>query len=42
MSRFKDYGPRVNFKHQKVKTDRFLGMPEYADLILDKMIKAAP
>lgn len=32
-----DYGPKVNFKHKKVKTDTFVGMPEYADMLLNKM-----
>ncbi|EPB72422.1 hypothetical protein ANCCEY_08493 [Ancylostoma ceylanicum] len=32
-----DYGPKVNFKHKKVKTDTFVGMPEYADMLLEKM-----
>lgn len=35
--RKQDYGPKVNFKKQKVKLDSFIGMPDYADLILDKM-----
>ncbi|TKR67378.1 hypothetical protein L596_023539 [Steinernema carpocapsae] len=35
-SRF-DYGPQVNFKHKKVKMTRFVGMPDYADLVLNKM-----
>ncbi|KAK0421263.1 hypothetical protein QR680_015145 [Steinernema hermaphroditum] len=35
--RKQDYGPQVNFKHKKVKTTRFVGMPDYADLILNKM-----
>uniref|UniRef100_A0A8R1I7L7 Alpha-ketoglutarate-dependent dioxygenase AlkB-like domain-containing protein n=1 Tax=Caenorhabditis japonica TaxID=281687 RepID=A0A8R1I7L7_CAEJA len=35
--RKQDYGPKVNFKHRKVKTDTFLGMPAYADMLLDKM-----
>jgi alkylated DNA repair protein alkB family protein 4 len=32
-----DYGPRVNFKARKVRMDRFLGMPDYADLILHRI-----
>ncbi|CAO4369221.1 unnamed protein product [Caenorhabditis nigoni] len=35
--RKQDYGPKVNFKHKKVKTDSFVGMPEYADMLLNKM-----
>ncbi|VDO19543.1 unnamed protein product [Heligmosomoides polygyrus] len=35
--RKQDYGPKVNFKHKKVKTDSFVGMPEYADMLLEKM-----
>ncbi|GMT19281.1 hypothetical protein PFISCL1PPCAC_10578 [Pristionchus fissidentatus] len=35
--RKQDYGPQVNFKHKKVKTTKFVGMPDYADLLLDKM-----
>ncbi|KAF8357909.1 nmad-1 [Pristionchus pacificus] len=35
--RKQDYGPQVNFKHKKVKTTKFLGMPDYADMLLDKM-----
>ncbi|KAK5969229.1 Alpha-ketoglutarate-dependent dioxygenase alkB 4 [Trichostrongylus colubriformis] len=35
--RKQDYGPKVNFKHKKVKTDTFVGMPEYADMLLGKM-----
>ncbi|KAK6060156.1 hypothetical protein COOONC_02191 [Cooperia oncophora] len=35
--RKQDYGPKVNFKQKKVKTDTFVGMPEYADMLLDKM-----
>ncbi|KHJ99211.1 oxidoreductase, 2OG-Fe(II) oxygenase family protein [Oesophagostomum dentatum] len=35
--RKQDYGPKVNFKHKKVKTDTFVGMPEYADMLLEKM-----
>uniref|UniRef100_A0A915PY07 Isopenicillin N synthase-like Fe(2+) 2OG dioxygenase domain-containing protein n=1 Tax=Setaria digitata TaxID=48799 RepID=A0A915PY07_9BILA len=35
--RKQDYGPRVNFKHKKVKLDRFSGMPVYTDLILNRM-----
>ncbi|CAB3402403.1 unnamed protein product [Caenorhabditis bovis] len=35
--RKQDYGPKVNFKHKKVKTDSFIGMPEYADMLLTKM-----
>uniref|UniRef100_UPI002ED70A02 DNA N6-methyl adenine demethylase n=1 Tax=Caenorhabditis elegans TaxID=6239 RepID=UPI002ED70A02 len=35
--RKQDYGPKVNFKHKKVKTDTFVGMPEYADMLLNKM-----
>ncbi|CAI4232291.1 unnamed protein product [Auanema sp. JU1783] len=37
--RKQDYGPKVNFKHKKVKTNTFLGMPEYADFLLEKMAK---
>uniref|UniRef100_A0A0K0DAQ1 2OG-FeII_Oxy_2 domain-containing protein n=1 Tax=Angiostrongylus cantonensis TaxID=6313 RepID=A0A0K0DAQ1_ANGCA len=35
--RKQDYGPKVNFKHKKVKFDSFVGMPEYADFLLEKM-----
>ncbi|KAL4001873.1 hypothetical protein ACH3XW_1135 [Acanthocheilonema viteae] len=35
--RKQDYGPRVNFKHKKIKMDRFVGMPSYIDLILNRM-----
>ncbi|CAJ0571186.1 unnamed protein product, partial [Mesorhabditis spiculigera] len=35
--RKQDYGPKVNFKHKKVKTTGFTGMPEYADFLLNKM-----
>ncbi|KAK6010708.1 hypothetical protein OSTOST_24238 [Ostertagia ostertagi] len=35
--RKQDFGPKVNFKHKKVKVDTFVGMPEYADMLLDKM-----
>uniref|UniRef100_A0A7E4ZZ31 Alpha-ketoglutarate-dependent dioxygenase alkB-like protein 4 n=1 Tax=Panagrellus redivivus TaxID=6233 RepID=A0A7E4ZZ31_PANRE len=35
--RKQDYGPRVNFKHHKVKCDRFVGVPTYADELLSKM-----
>uniref|UniRef100_A0AC35TZ27 2OG-FeII_Oxy_2 domain-containing protein n=1 Tax=Rhabditophanes sp. KR3021 TaxID=114890 RepID=A0AC35TZ27_9BILA len=35
--RKQDYGPQVAFKHQKVKICRFIGMPDYADIILNKM-----
>ncbi|VDM98204.1 unnamed protein product [Thelazia callipaeda] len=35
--RKQDYGPRVNFKHKKIKIDRFVGMPVYVDTILNKM-----
>uniref|UniRef100_A0A914YWF3 Alpha-ketoglutarate-dependent dioxygenase AlkB-like domain-containing protein n=1 Tax=Panagrolaimus superbus TaxID=310955 RepID=A0A914YWF3_9BILA len=35
--RKQDYGPKVNFKHKKVKCDRFIGVPEYADELLKKM-----
>jgi len=35
--RKQDYGPRVNFKHRKVKLDRFVGMPDYADFMLERM-----
>ncbi|CAG9536338.1 unnamed protein product [Cercopithifilaria johnstoni] len=35
--RKQDYGPRVNFKHKKIKTDRFFGMPGYIDIILNRM-----
>ncbi|ETN79981.1 hypothetical protein NECAME_02458 [Necator americanus] len=35
--RKQDYGPKVNFKHKKVKMDTFVGMPEYADMLLEKM-----
>ncbi|CAI5445535.1 unnamed protein product [Caenorhabditis angaria] len=35
--RKQDYGPKVNFKQKKVKTNTFVGMPEYADFLLDKM-----
>ncbi|PAV63511.1 hypothetical protein WR25_07684 [Diploscapter pachys] len=35
--RKQDFGPKVNFKHRKVKTDNFEGMPEYADFVLEKM-----
>ncbi|KAI1729461.1 DNA N6-methyl adenine demethylase [Ditylenchus destructor] len=37
--RKQDYGPRVNFKQHKVKMDGFVGMPDYVDLILQKMEK---
>ncbi|KHN78206.1 Alpha-ketoglutarate-dependent dioxygenase alkB -like protein 4 [Toxocara canis] len=39
--RKQDYGPRVNFKQKKVKMDRFEGMPEYTDVILEKMEAAS-
>ncbi|GMR42556.1 hypothetical protein PMAYCL1PPCAC_12751, partial [Pristionchus mayeri] len=35
--RKQDYGPQVNFKQKKVKTTKFLGMPDYADMLLEKM-----
>uniref|UniRef100_A0A8R1U197 Fe2OG dioxygenase domain-containing protein n=1 Tax=Onchocerca volvulus TaxID=6282 RepID=A0A8R1U197_ONCVO len=35
--RKQDYGPRVNFKHKKVKMDRFSGMPTYIDVVLNRM-----
>ncbi|KAI6187971.1 Fe2OG dioxygenase domain-containing protein [Aphelenchoides besseyi] len=35
--RKQDYGPRVNFKQKKVKCDRFVGVPDYADLILERL-----
>lgn len=35
--RKQDYGPKVNFKKQKVKTDGFEGMPTYHAEILNKM-----
>uniref|UniRef100_A0AC35F9S5 Uncharacterized protein n=1 Tax=Panagrolaimus sp. PS1159 TaxID=55785 RepID=A0AC35F9S5_9BILA len=35
--RKQDYGPKVNFKHKKVKCDRFIGVPEYADQLLKRM-----
>jgi len=35
--RKQDYGPRVNFKHKKVKVDRFVGVPVYADLVLSRL-----
>ncbi|KJH45872.1 hypothetical protein DICVIV_08066 [Dictyocaulus viviparus] len=35
--RKQDYGPKVNFKRRKVKTDHFSGMPEYADWLLERM-----
>jgi len=28
--RKQDYGPKVNFKHQKVKMEHYAGMPDYA------------
>uniref|UniRef100_A0A914UYT9 Alpha-ketoglutarate-dependent dioxygenase AlkB-like domain-containing protein n=2 Tax=Plectus sambesii TaxID=2011161 RepID=A0A914UYT9_9BILA len=40
--RKQDYGPRVNFKHKKVKYDRFVGMPDYADLVLERMRALSP
>ncbi|VDL66595.1 unnamed protein product [Nippostrongylus brasiliensis] len=40
--RKQDYGPKVNFKHKKVKTDSFVGMPEYADMLLEKMRSISP
>uniref|UniRef100_A0AC34G3K1 Alpha-ketoglutarate-dependent dioxygenase AlkB-like domain-containing protein n=1 Tax=Panagrolaimus sp. ES5 TaxID=591445 RepID=A0AC34G3K1_9BILA len=35
--RKQDYGPKVNFKHKKVKCDRFIGVPKYADELLKRM-----
>ncbi|CEF67222.1 Alpha-ketoglutarate-dependent dioxygenase alkB homolog 4 [Strongyloides ratti] len=35
--RKQDYGPQVAFKYQKVKIHRFVGMPDYSDLILQRM-----
>ncbi|VIO90832.1 LD42289p, putative [Brugia malayi] len=35
--RKQDYGPRINFKHKKIKMDRFFGMPSYTDVILNRM-----
>ncbi|VDK75222.1 unnamed protein product [Litomosoides sigmodontis] len=40
--RKQDYGPRVNFKRRKIKMDRFLGMPSYVDVILDRMNSISP
>ncbi|CAJ0955608.1 unnamed protein product, partial [Mesorhabditis belari] len=39
--RKQDYGPKVNFKHKKVKLQGFAGMPEYADFLLNKMSVAS-
>ncbi|CAD5217357.1 unnamed protein product [Bursaphelenchus okinawaensis] len=35
--RKQDYGPKVNFKHKKVRPQFYEGLPGYADLILDKL-----
>uniref|UniRef100_A0A0N4ZMU4 2OG-FeII_Oxy_2 domain-containing protein n=1 Tax=Parastrongyloides trichosuri TaxID=131310 RepID=A0A0N4ZMU4_PARTI len=35
--RKQDYGPQVAFKYQKVKIHRFIGMPDYSDMILERM-----
>uniref|UniRef100_A0A915IKG9 Fe2OG dioxygenase domain-containing protein n=1 Tax=Romanomermis culicivorax TaxID=13658 RepID=A0A915IKG9_ROMCU len=35
--RKQDFGPRVNFKHKKVKIGHYVGMPKYAEPLLSKM-----
>lgn len=35
--RKQDFSPRVNFKRQRVKMDRFQGVPSYAKPLIDKM-----
>ncbi|KAH7731408.1 Protein F09F7.7 a [Aphelenchoides avenae] len=35
--RKQDHGPKVNFKHKKIKTEAFTGLPAYADFLLNKM-----
>ncbi|VDN55036.1 unnamed protein product [Dracunculus medinensis] len=40
--RKQDYGPQVNFKHKKIKVDRFSGMPDYIDIILNRMKEVSP
>lgn len=40
--RKQDYGPQVNFKHKKLKLDRFEGMPSYSPDLIDKMAACCP
>ncbi|KAI6177045.1 hypothetical protein M3Y97_00864500 [Aphelenchoides bicaudatus] len=35
--RKQDYGPKVNFKHKKVKCERYEGVPDYADVVLKRL-----
>nr|QKE11192.1 DNA N6-methyl adenine demethylase [Bursaphelenchus xylophilus] len=35
--RKQDYGPKVNFKHKKVRPQFYEGLPTYADLILERL-----
>lgn len=37
--RKQDYGPKVNFKQQKVKTDHYVGMPSYRCLTNKRFLK---
>ncbi|XP_071111000.1 alpha-ketoglutarate-dependent dioxygenase alkB homolog 4-like isoform X2 [Haliotis cracherodii] len=39
--RKQDYGPKVNFKKQKVKTDVFTGLPDFSQFLYERM-KAVP
>jgi hypothetical protein len=39
---FQDYGPKVNFNQRKVRCDRFIGVPDYADLILERLSSINP
>lgn len=34
-----DYGPKVNFKHKKVRAQFYEGLPPYADLILQRLVE---
>ena len=35
---FQDYGPKVNFKKQKVKTEVFTGLPNFSKFVYDRML----
>uniref|UniRef100_A0A0N5BWW6 2OG-FeII_Oxy_2 domain-containing protein n=1 Tax=Strongyloides papillosus TaxID=174720 RepID=A0A0N5BWW6_STREA len=35
--RKQDYGPQVAFKYQKVRIHKFMGMPDYSDMVLQRM-----
>jgi len=37
-----DYGPKVNFKKQKLKLDCFLGFPQHSSNLLDKLQSCTP